>query len=117
MSGLQTLRTHRTLLRAVLLWFALSLGAAFAAPLVQNDAFMGQICSVEGNTVAQQDAGTPTAHGLQCVACLPFIAPPPALQTTSLPSPAHAAVQTSAPLAQTDASPASLHARGPPAQR
>lgn len=111
MNSLQTFRTQRALLRAVLLWFALSLGAAFAAPLMLEPQALGQICSANGD----KDQGLPNAHGMQCAACLPFVAPPPALHASDVPAPAPYARTAAPSIEPQDAAPAAVHARGPPA--
>lgn len=83
MSTLQRLRNAPSLMRWVLLWFALSIGVAVASPLVKPVS-LSLICSATGSAlVATGDDGSPTdpAHSstLDCVLCLPTGAPPGAL--------------------------------------
>lgn len=106
--------------RLTLLWFALSLTAAIAAPIV-HPPVLERVCSSAGTArvVAQTGDGAPatgTAH-LDCPLCLPTGAPPPvALDARpALPRPssrALPAVAASPIVAATDAAPPP--ARGPP---
>lgn len=78
---MQTLRAARLLARLVLVWFALSLGAAIASPLVQPRA-MELVCSAGGAVkllVKNEDgAGERSALSLDCSLCPAPAAPPPA---------------------------------------
>ena len=83
MSTLQSLREARSIVRWMLLCFALSIGVAIASPLVNPQA-MELVCSATGNVklVPANDATGPSnpsvTHALHCVMCLPFGAPPAA---------------------------------------
>lgn len=83
MSTLQSLREARSIVRWMLLCFALSIGVAIASPLVNPQA-MELVCSATGNLklVPADDAAGPSnpsvTHTLHCVMCLPFGAPPSA---------------------------------------
>ncbi|MDE2415121.1 MAG: hypothetical protein KGM60_10210 [Comamonadaceae bacterium] len=105
--------------RLVLAWFALSLGAAIASPLVSPRA-MELVCSSAGvmKVVVKSDDGVQElgASHLDCPMCMPLAAPPPAAAGAAVPPPsplsyalrpvvaAHIAAITAAP----------LPARGPP---
>lgn len=108
------------LVRLVLAWFALTLGVAIAAPLVQPQV-LELVCGDGGiKLVVVGDDGQARAagpHTLECPACLPAsLSPPPALsqadrlpEVGGVPPLRHAAVRVA--LAG-----AALPARGPPAQ-
>jgi hypothetical protein len=89
---MQRLRNARTLARLVLVWFALALGVAVAAPLIQPDTGT-LVCSAGGvmKRVAA-DAGSDAAPQLpiwlDCPLCLQIAAPPPmaSLQCTLAPA-------------------------------
>lgn len=113
------LRTSSMLVRLVLAWFVLTLGAASAAPMVQPVA-MALVCSEGGAKVVlvDQDGAAVHAkgHTLDCPLCLPAVAPPllaspcvpppqPAAVALQLPAVSHVAVTAGAPLPP----------RGPPA--
>ena len=74
-------RTARTVVRFMLAWFALYLGAAVASPLLAPGGF-AVVCSADGmvRLVQTADAGAPgEARGtLHCPLCVPAGAPPPA---------------------------------------
>lgn len=115
---MQRLPHARFLARLVLVWFALSLCAAIASPIVKPQA-LEQVCSSVGGIklVAPGDDGSvaPAGHVLDCPMCSPTGAPPPA---ASLPGPTalplSRAVQ-SIPAARIAAlTAAALPARGPP---
>lgn len=105
--------------RLVLAWFALSLGAAIASPLVSPQA-MELVCSSAGvmKVVVKTDDGAQAlgAAHLDCPMCMPLVAPPPVAAGAAVPQPsplshalrpiaaAHIAAATAAP----------LPARGPP---
>ncbi|MEG0140776.1 MAG: DUF2946 family protein [Comamonas sp.] len=108
--------------RCVLAWFALSIGVASAAPLIQSQGFE-LICTSTGamKMVAIGDDGSSnhTALGaghLDCPMCLPHAAPPPPVLQLTAPtqSPLHHALQPveRARIAAITAAP--LPARGPP---
>lgn len=120
MNALHTLRKQqRTLVRWMLLWFALSLGVAVASPAVNPQA-LTLVCSAAGSVQLRPvgDADTPQvmSHTLDCVLCMVAGAPP---QTEwLLPTPlALAHVQRSVP-GQRPAGriTGAAEARGPPAQ-
>ena len=92
---LQSLRNAPWLAKLVLLWFALTLGAAVASPLVNPQTEL-VICTGAGmlkvvladdgsvSTVATSDSG----HALFCPLCLVGSAPPPlVLNTLASPQP------------------------------
>ncbi|WP_293660475.1 DUF2946 family protein [Rhodoferax sp. OV413] len=122
MSCLQTLREARTIVRWMLVWFALSIGVAVAAPVVHPQA-MTLICTTAGsvkwvaagstNSAGIAPAGTQT-HGLDCVLCLPS----GALPVQPLPACAHLSPAAVMPSAHAVALPTGLlgpaSARGPP---
>jgi hypothetical protein len=118
MPALQTLRQARTLARAVLAWFVLSVGLAIAAPIVQPQS-LALVCSAAGAVKllpsgSEGDTG-PNSHSLDCVMCLALAAPPPAEQNlAALQQPLAHALQgiPAAHIAWRTTSP--LPARGPP---
>jgi hypothetical protein len=78
---MQTLRHFTLLTRLVLGWFVLSLGIAFAAPLVKPVGMM-EVCSASGAVLQiadNNDPGAAKGHTLECSFCLPFAAPAPDL--------------------------------------
>ncbi len=81
MFSLQTMRQSRALIRWMLACFALAIGVAVAAPVVNPQA-LSLVCSAGGSVklvVADDvDGGAPAtmAHTLDCVMCLPAGAPP-----------------------------------------
>lgn len=119
MQTLQFLRQAHLLARFVLVWFALSIGVAIAAPLVQPQA-MELICSGAGTMklLVKTDDGSPaqSGHTLECPLCASLSAPPPVARLTAEPAqPLAHALQSipSAHIAERTAAP--LPARGPPA--
>ncbi len=80
MPTLQRLRNANFLARFVLVWFALSIGAAIASPMVRPQA-MELVCSGVGvmKLLAKtDDGGQPAArHTLDCPLCAVTSAPPP----------------------------------------
>ena len=105
--------------RWVLLWFALSVGAAMAAPLVHPQA-MDIVCTSAGGiklVVKGDDSAIPvgTSH-FDCALCLPLAAPPPHPQVSVAPSPEplHHATQPVPAARIAAAARAPLPARGPP---
>lgn len=117
---MQTLRHAHLLARFVLVWFALSIGAAIASPLVKPQA-MELICSGAGvmKVLVKTDEGSKevVSYSLDCPLCANTSAPPPPLVQMSAEPPqalsygfegmalAHIASRAAAP----------LPARGPPA--
>src|SRR4051812_25584173 len=75
---MQGLRNARRIARLVLAWFALSLGVAIAAPLVQP-ANIEVVCSGSGalKLLVKGDGGsTSSTHTLDCPLCAGLDAPP-----------------------------------------
>ena len=117
--AMHTLRRFRALTSFLLVWFALSLGAAPASPFV-NPQSVQLVCSASGDVkllvVGGDGAQLQRGHTLDCPLCVHFgsAAPPPApirlpqaqpLADALRPVPtAHIAARTAAP----------LPARGPP---
>jgi hypothetical protein len=115
---MQALRHATFLARLVLAWFALTLGVAIAAPMV-NPQSMELVCSGAGavKLVVKSDTGTAPAsgHTLDCPLCVSFSAPPataPVVAATSLPRGDLVALIPSSRIALRSAAP--LPARGPP---
>ena len=113
------LRTSSMLVRLVLAWFVLTLGAASAAPMVQPVS-MALVCSEGGAKVVLVDrdgaAVHPRGHTLDCPLCLPAAAPP-LLATPCVPPPPQPAAlvpQGSAVLHVAATAGAPLPPRGPP---
>lgn len=112
------LRTSSMLVRTVLAWFVLTLGAASAAPMAQA-ATMALVCSDGGVklVLVEHEGGAARAHGhtLDCPLCLPAaILPALAPPCAPLP-PAAAAAPAMAPASHLAVRPgAPLPARGPP---
>lgn len=114
---MQSLRSARLLARFVLAWFALVVGIAVAAPLVEPDALQ-VICSGSGMklvAVGGDEGESPTVATLDCPLCA-AVAPPPAVVTLPQPQPlAH--VLQSVPAARLAALTAPVPpARGPPSR-
>lgn len=89
---MQSLRHARQLTRFVLVWFALALGAAVAAPLVKSPAQgMAMVCTTAGVVslavaTGDADAAPAQGHTLECPLCFLVGAPPPvALAPAMLP--------------------------------
>ena len=108
----------QTLARLVLVWFALFVGVASAAPWVQPHRF-DLVCSAGGGTTLVDMGGEtgalPAGHGMDCALCLPFTAPPP--EAGPAPTLAQSPPATAAPRADrhdlgTSAAPSP--GRGPP---
>ncbi len=81
---LQSLREARSTVRWILVWFALSIGVAVAAPVV-NPQSLTLICTSAGNVKFVTESAADNvdglasdlhAHSLDCVMCLPQGAPP-----------------------------------------
>lgn len=116
---MENLRHATVLARFVLVWFALSIGAAIASPIIKPQA-MELICSGSGaiKVLVKTDDGAKevSSHTLDCPLCATTGTPPPFARTRAEPSQplafllrpvpaAHIAWLTAAP----------LPARGPPA--
>src|SRR5438105_4247354 len=115
---MQALRNTAFLARLVLAWFALTLGAAIASPLV-NPQSMELVCSGAGavKLVVKADGGSVPAsgHTLDCPLCISLSAPPaavPAVAALSLPRGDVAPAIPVSRVALRSAAP--LPARGPP---
>lgn len=80
MTALARLRHTATGLlgRLVLSWFALTLGAAMAAPAA-HPAALQAVCTSAGSVAPQlpADGGAPGGVHLDCPLCLPAVPPPP----------------------------------------
>ena len=115
---MQRLRHSTWIARLVLVWFALFVGVAVAAPLVSPDA-MQMVCSGSGGMKIvvpdQGDDALGIATGLDCPLCATVL-PPPVSSATRLPfvSPLAHALQpvAAAHIASVSAPP--LPSRGPP---
>ncbi|HSI54715.1 MAG: hypothetical protein ACAH21_05160 [Ramlibacter sp.] len=118
---MQRLRQATVLARLVLVWFALAIGVAVAAPLVHPQDLQ-LVCSAGGTVklIAQDaDSGQPSSvHTLDCPLCATMAAPPPFIEqahalaavtalAAGLVSSVRIAALTSPP----------LPARGPPSRR
>ena len=117
---MQTLRNAHLLARFVLVWFALSIGAAVASPLIQPQDIL-LICTGSGamKVLVKADDGSTqevASRSMDCPLCMSAGAPPPVARLTAEPAQplayalqgipaAHVAWLTAAP----------LPARGPPA--
>lgn len=113
------LRQTRQIARFVVVWFALSLGAAMASPWI-NPQTIQLVCSSSAGMeiVVSDDEGVvdPVSLSMQCPLCVGVGAPPPfpMLQGASAaPMPQVLPVAVAAPAATVIAAP--LPARGPPA--
>jgi hypothetical protein len=115
MSLLHTLRSSPWLARLALLWFALTLGAAVASPLVHPQSEL-VICSGVGmQKVVLNDDGTVTTSnvsGMSCPLCLIGGAPLPAAVLTLAPTHSLGHVRHSTPASHI----ATLTAAPPPAR-
>ncbi|MEY2953211.1 MAG: hypothetical protein RLZZ401_1298 [Pseudomonadota bacterium] len=85
---LHRLRHAHCLARLVLVWFALSVAAAVASPVVQPQS-MALVCSASGALkvlIASGDATQELAgHTLDCPLCAGLGAPPPAMRVVAAP--------------------------------
>ena len=75
---MQRLRHARSLARLVLVWFALALGAAVAAPAVGGGS-LELVCSGAALKLVVKGAdggAAPARHTLDCPLCMPMDAPP-----------------------------------------
>ncbi len=112
------LRTARHLARLVLVWFALSLGAAIASPLIKPQP-MELVCSGAGEMkllIKSADGGEQASmSSLDCPLCTSLAAPPPMGRLEVQTAPALARAVQSIPCARIAALLAApLPARGPP---
>ena len=121
---LQTLRNSHQLMRLVLVWFVLSLGAAIASPLINPQA-AELICTgtgvmkllVKNADGTVDEGGTEVASRmLDCPLCASVTAPPPAAKATAEPDQPLGYVLQSIPAAHIAARTAAPPpGRGPPA--
>lgn len=116
---MQFLRNATYLARLVLVWFALSIGVAIAAPVVQPKG-VDLVCTSTGSmklvVVQGDDDSVVVSPTLDCPLCAFIGAPPPALNTSlTQPSPLSPALASwaAAHIAALTAPP--LPSRGPPA--
>jgi hypothetical protein len=115
---MQRLRHATFLARLVLAWFALAMGAAVAAPVLQPGS-IELLCTGTGamNLLVKGAQGepVPAGHSLDCPLCGAAAAPPPAAVRPAVPAalPKEGALQRTAPHVAV-ASGAPLPARGPP---
>ena len=116
---MHALRTSSFLARLVLAWFALTVLAAGASPLVHPQA-MELVCSVDGGIklVVSEDGKAPPhhgAHGMDCALCLPVYMPPVAAPATvPAPTPLSHALQPIRAAHVAGWAGAPLPPRGPP---
>ncbi|MBT3068533.1 DUF2946 family protein [Rhodoferax sp. U11-2br] len=123
MPTLQSQREARSIVHWMLVWFALSIGVAVAAPVVNPQALM-LICSAAGSVkfVAQSTGDNPDGapsgmqgHTLDCVMCLP-VGAPPLVSWVPATGPAVRSPQTASPPEHVPTRFANAaSARGPPA--
>jgi hypothetical protein len=116
---MQTLRSVKSLARFVLLWFALTVGAAIASPLIKPQSFE-MICSGSGvmKLLPKTDDGKAPLSGLtlDCPLCVAVGAPPPVVGPVAEPHQALTYALKAAPAAHIAARTAAPPpARGPPA--
>jgi Protein of unknown function (DUF2946) len=116
---MDALRRAHLLARLVLVWFALSIGVAVAAPLVNPQA-MELICSGSGamKVLVKTDDGAKevSSASLDCPLCASIGAPPPATRAVAQPDQALGHVLQPIPAARiASLTAAPLPARGPPA--
>ena len=115
---MQTLRTAKSLARLVLVWFALTVGAAIASPLIKPQSFE-MICSGSGviKLLPKTDDGKTPMSGLtlDCPLCIAVGAPPPVVGCTAEPHQALSYALKASPAAHIAARTAvPPPARGPP---
>ncbi len=117
---MQMLRNARLITRFVLVWFALSIGAAIASPLIKPQA-MELICTGSGvmKVLVKNDDGSSTevaSRMLDCPLCASVSAPPPVAKTGAQPAQPLGNVLQTIPIAHIAAlTGAPPPARGPPA--
>ncbi len=117
---MRTLQARSWLARLVLAWYALTLSAAMASPLVQPKS-LTQVCSADGGMVlvvvdADGEEVASGPHTLDCALCLATALPAPPVPAAQTPAPP--ALELGPPLVATAHGPARagapLPARGPP---
>jgi hypothetical protein len=119
MSALQTLRNKLSVVRGMLVWFALSLGVAMASPMVNPQA-LTLVCSAAGVVQLKIGSGdsapqTPV-HSLDCVLCLALAAPPVVAPTVAAPTSLHFVLRAAPAQRPQGRIATAAAARGPPAQ-
>lgn len=115
---MQTLRNAKSLARFVLVWFALTVGAAIASPLIKPQSFQ-MICSGSGvmKMLPKTDDGKAPMSGLtlDCPLCVAVGEPPSVIGPAAASQQAPLHLLTPAPATQMGArTAASPPARGPP---
>jgi hypothetical protein len=115
---METLRRAHRLTCLLLAWFALSVGVAIAAPVIQPQS-VEMVCSGVGGMkmMVTDDDGAPAAdagHMKDCRQCVMMGAPPVPLVLASQPAPAQEPVAAYADPQVAAWSAAPLSARGPP---
>lgn len=113
------LRTSSMLVRLVLAWFVLTLGAATAAPMVQP-ASMVLVCAQDGTRIVFVDTDGAVVHAkghtLDCPLCLPAAVPTTlAVARAPLPQPPLVAMPVALAFHAVPIPGAPLPPRGPPA--
>ena len=88
---MRTLHAGSWLARLFLAWYALTLGAAMASPLVQPK-LLTQVCSADGGMVlvvvdADGDVVASGPHTLDCALCLATALPAPEAPAAAAPAP------------------------------
>jgi len=120
MSVLQALRQSKFLARCVLVWFALSIGAAIASPLIKPQDIL-LICTGSGamKVLVKADDGSTqevASRSMDCPLCMSTGAPPPVARVTAEPPQSLAYALQGIPAAHVAwLTAAPLPARGPPA--
>jgi hypothetical protein len=116
---MQTLRNATQFVRCMLAWFVLSLGVAFASPIVMPQDIL-LVCTGSGamKVLVQSDDGGTTelaSNAMDCPLCAPMAAPPPMARHMVAPAQPLAHALQSIPIAHIAARTAApLLARGPP---
>ncbi len=116
---MQTLRHARFLTRFVLVWFALALGVAMAAPLVSPKS-IDMVCASGGvmKLVVSDEGDTaqPSSASVDCPLCMSVAFPPAPFGDPAVkPSPLSHALQPIAAAHIASATAPPLPSRGPPA--
>lgn len=118
MSALQTLRNKLSLVRWMLVWFALSLGVAMASPMVNPQA-LTMVCSAAGvvqlKIGSDGDAPQTPLNAMHCVLCLSMAAPPVAATAVVAPASLNFVLRAAPALRPQGRITTAAAARGPPA--
>lgn len=117
---MQQLRHARFLARLALVWFALAIGVAVAAPVLRSGA-LELVCSGSGAmklvVLGADGQALPLGHALDCPLCVQMDAPPPAARTQTLaPIAARGPIRARAATRVAVSTAAPPPARGPPAR-